>query len=138
MAFVTDAEIKQYFADHIGQAAYGNLETRYDRLITRANTAAYNLILTTLLGRGYTAAQIAGWDQGDEFNLDLACCYLMPSAKRGDDDDTWRERFCRKAELEDVAILVSGEVVLPSTSQGSITYGDMSRTDDVFTRETTW
>lgn len=138
MAFVTDAEIKQYLADHLGQSTYGNLETRYDRLITRANTAAYNLILTTLNGRGYTAAQIAAWDQGAEFNLDLACCYLLPSVKGGDDDGVWRERFCRKDELAEIAVLVSGEVVNPESSQAAVSYGNMSRTDDVYSRDTEW
>jgi hypothetical protein len=138
MAFVTDADIKQYFADHTAQSAYGNLEPRYDRLITRANTAAYNLILTTLGSRGYTAAQIAAWDQGAEFNLDLACCYLLPSVKGGDDDGIWRERFCRKDELAEIAVLVSGEVVDPASSQAAVSYGDMSRSDDAYSRDTEW
>lgn len=138
MSFVSDADIKQYFADHMGLKDQTELETRYGRLITRANTAAYNLILTALFGRGYTAAQIAAWDQGAEFNLDLACCYLLPSVKSGDDDGVWRERFCRKDELADINVLVGGEIVAPSAASGSVTYGDMSRSDDQFSTETQW
>jgi len=138
VAYVTDAEVKTYFAAHLGLLSEDDTDAKYDVLIPRANSAAYNLIRGKLLQRGFTAAQVAAWDQGAEFNLDLACCYLMRTAAQTTESDLWQQKFCRKDELEDIPVMIDGEIIDPTTSTGSIGYGDMSRTDDEFSRDTEW
>lgn len=137
MPFVTDNTIATYLAAHLGTG--DTLETRYTSvLIPAANIAAYNAIVGKLSGRGFTAAQIADWDRGEEFNKDLALCHLRPSVKGGDNGDEWKDRFCRLDELDDLDITIDGEVIEPDASETEIGYGDMTRSDDEFTRETVW
>ena len=138
MSYVTDAEVKTYFTAHLGLEAEVDAAAKYDVLIPRANTAAYNLIRGKLLQRGFTTTQIGSWDQGEEFNLDLACCFLMRTAAQTTESDLWQQKFCRKDELEDIPVMIDGEIIDPTTSTGSIGYGDMSRTDDEFSRDTEW
>jgi hypothetical protein len=137
VAYVTDVEVKTYFAAHLGVDNTA-LDARYDVLIPRANTAAYNQIRSKLLERGFTLTQIDDWDQGEEFNLDLACCYLLRTGHQTAESDLWQQKFCRQAELETVTILVDGEVITPSATVTGVGYGDMINDNDQFGRDTKW
>lgn len=138
MPYVSDATVKSYFAAYLGESAAANLMTRFDTLIPFANADAYNHIVSALADRGFSAAEIAAWDRGPEFNRDLACCLLLRNPIAGEASDLWQQKFCRQEELETVPVTVGGEVVTPSSSTGGVGYGDMERSDDVFTRGMSW
>lgn len=135
MAYVSDAAVKTYLAANL-QIAESSLSAFHDTLIGRGNTAAYNTILGKLLERGFAYADILTWDRGEEFNLDLACCFVLRSAANLRADDTWQLKFCRTEELETVPVVVDGTLLTAGTA--GIGYGDIAHADDVFSRDTEW
>lgn len=137
--YLDDSAIKSYYSAIIGQSDESSIGPRFDLLVPLANQSAYNEIRAKLAGRGFTAAQIAAWDRGEEYNRDLAICFLLRSALAGTVAEETRQTFCVRAkELEDVDITNDGEIVQPSIAGGAIGYGDMTRDDDVFSTETVW
>ncbi len=99
-------------------AADLNLEFEKDEveIITRRLNSAYDIILSALLVRGLTAAQVDLWARGEEYQLDLATYWYGRDAawgtKSGDEKD-WVKHFDRTEELKTVAVVdTSGNLLL--------------------------
>lgn len=127
--YVSNSDLKDYFAGQLrlkdGSSALpsGIPEILY----TRANQAAFDEILAKLRGRGYSREDIDQWDRREEFNLDLGTYWLLRSAANLEADDTWPEKFNRRAELDDVILTIDGEPVEVVSAESNIAHG---RLDD--------
>jgi len=127
--YVSNSDLKDYFAGQLrlkdGSSALpsGIPEILY----TRANQAAFDEILAKLRGRGYSREDIDQWDRREEFNLDLGTYWLLRSAANLEADDTWPEKFNRRAELDDLILTIDGEPVELVSGESNIAHG---RLDD--------
>jgi len=94
-------------------------------IITAANTAAYNEIVTRLTARGFSAAQIAAWDRGVEYETKIALYWslLEGGALDGYDDRSLREMKAWIKELDTVQVLNAGAWQKPGNIPGPGTVG---------------
>ena len=75
-------------------------------IIDRCTQAAYNEIVSVLVGRGYSIAQINTWNQREDYQRDIALCWGLKKIgfQRGDEQD-FVDDFCRADELADVNLV---------------------------------
>lgn len=138
MALVTDADVKAAVAARLSTPV-GNLQSQWDEIVTRANVQAYNLIRRTWAARGYTESQVDDWDDGEEFNLNLAVIFAMRNGAMANSydqqaiDKLWDYYL---AQFKETVFLVDGEQVDPEAARGRISFGDLSESRDTFTPDT--
>ena len=137
MAKIADAALKQVVADSLNVAPE-RLDLRWDRIIAKANDDAWQEIRRRLAQRGFTPAQIDGWDDSEQFNRQIGL-YLALSA--GGVANTFPEgilrTYDRRKELDAVTVAVGGVMVTPGdTVNDQVGYGDLSNDSDVFARDT--
>ena len=129
--FVTDTELKARVASLMSVAPSG-LAAKWDMIVRDSNRAAYNEIVGVLSGRGYTAAQIAAWVRGEEFEADIGLYWaLVKGGGLEGYSDTFINKLDRREELAEVDVVVDGVVVDPD-SEGDIGFGDFDTTGDLF------
>lgn len=139
MAFITDAQLKTQLAAALKLASSASLPVGWDDIIAKSNLAAYQTIVAKLSGRGYTAAQIAGWDQGAEFNTDIGLFWcLVKGAGLHGNDPTFINKLDRRAELDTCDVMVGGVLQSPGSGLQVVGFGNLDTDDDTYTRETTW
>jgi hypothetical protein len=68
--FLQDSDLNDSLADEL-QKVRGSLVGFWLGVITEANQWAYNEILSRLVARGFTLAQVTAWDRGAEFQRDM-------------------------------------------------------------------
>jgi len=122
---LTEANLKTRLADFL-QTAEANLETLWTNKITTALADANNTIESILIGeRGFTAAQVAAWDNIDRFVQDITFYYIFTAVRNwgGQDPELVREWRQRIKELRQVAILDTSEEEVVAT--GDVVGGDM-------------
>lgn len=75
-------------------------------IINRCTQAAYNEIVSVLVGRGFSLAQINTWNQRTDYQHDIALCWALKKIgfQRGDEQD-FVDDFCRADELADVNLV---------------------------------
>lgn len=132
--YIDDATLKQRVADVLKRGAASGLAEYWDRIVPRANRAAYDEIVGALASRGYSSATIQSWDRGAEFQemLGLFWCGQYGAAHfQNDEGDLFRE-WDRREELRTVPVLVAGELQSPSVGGGPIGYGAMKTGKEVF------
>jgi hypothetical protein len=134
MAFITAAVLEDAVLVRLGQAATATPATSVTAVITDAVDEAYQEIVTVLTERGYTAAQIAAWDRGAEFNRKIGVCLSLTNIGVNHEVDEQRlDRICKcREELLTVSVLVSGVLVEPSSDAADFGHGTMSTTTDTF------
>ena len=141
-AFLSDADLKTALAARLKLSGTSNMTTdspHWDVLIAQCNQQAYDEIFTVLLERGYTTANINGWDRRVEFNRKIAVCMLLDEGGITDLAAEIIERACKcREELKTISIMVSGAIVDPSTGLGSVGHGDMDLDEEThrFVRDT--
>lgn len=121
MPFISDAQLRKAVASAVG-VDVPELADRWDELITAANESATNEIVTQLAAKGFTLAQINGWDRRAEFCRSLGLFWV------GSDggfmttySPTWVEFHDRRPELKAMeCITVGGTLTYPAgkTSDG--------------------
>jgi hypothetical protein len=131
--FLDDAALKSRLAD-VQQMFTGSAELQawWTSIISDSNRAAYNDINTALLARGYTAAQIAAWDQGIDFQVDIGLWRALVKGGAtkdwGPESKAYIDELDRRGELA-LAVITNGgvvvEPVLPATGAGPISFGQM-------------
>jgi hypothetical protein len=70
--FLQDSAILQMIADTLNQTVAAQVQPKTNNIIAEKHQAAYQIIVSKLLGRGFTLAQINQWDRGAEFEGELA------------------------------------------------------------------
>lgn len=86
-------------------------------IIDRCTQAAYNTIVSVLVGRGFTLVQINTWNQREDYQHDIALCWALKKIgfQRGDEQD-FVDDFCRADELAEVNLVDdSGGDIEPAT-----------------------
>ena len=75
-------------------------------IIDRCTLAAYNEIVSVLVGRGFSIAQINTWNQRKDYQRDIALCWALKKIgfQRGDEQDFIND-FCRADELAEVNLV---------------------------------
>lgn len=134
MAFITAATLEDAVLVRLGQAATATPASSITAVITDAVDEAYQEIVTVLTERGYTAAQIAAWDRGAEYNRKIGVCLSLTNIGVNHEIDEARlDRICKcREELLTISILVDGELVEPDTAAADVGHGTMNTTTDIF------
>lgn len=138
MAWITDAALKTAIAAADAQSSSSALPTHLTNAAAAANTAAYNRIRSVLFNRGFTAAQIAAWDEREDWNTRVGVVLAFWNVSKGDEDrgEPFRREYeSLMEELKELALIVDGELVQPSGSGTRISTGDFDTTDDIHTTE---
>ena len=115
-----------------------------DEVITEARSASYHEILSRLVARGYTKAQIDVWDRLAEFGRHIALWWFWRErigANQGDTNpEVQPEHWDRRSELDTVTITEEGVLLDPGDLSGAeVLSGRMDVSeDDVFSVDTQW
>lgn len=132
--FLSDSIISDHLKDILGKATTETMEAHWTSVVARSNLAAYGFLRRSLAARGFSPAQFAAWDDGAEFNLDLACWWAL--VKGGIARDFAVEEFVklydRREELKDLILTTNGVVVAPEGPAGQVTTGPMDTSEDLF------
>lgn len=137
MPYITDSVLRDAVAGALGLASASDLPLHWTvRLISSANTRAYNKLREVLIGRGFTAAQVAAWEGAANWNERLGVIYSFLDARKsgaeiGGNLDSELEAALE--ELKTISLVIDDEVVLPTPANSRIGRGDMRTADDRFT-----
>ena len=134
MAFITSATLEDAVMARLGSASTATPRSGLSTIITDCVEDAYQEIVTVLTDRGYTAAQIAGWDRGAEFNRKIGVCLVLANEGLNHEIDEQRlDRVCKcREELLTIAILVDGVLIEPSSTGAGFGRGEMGTATDTF------
>lgn len=128
--YITDADLFREIASRLGStpSQLSQQSSGWSTIVASANQDAYQKIISTMLGRNYTQAQIDAWDRRVEFNRRIAICYAFEdNAVLRDYNDQSITRICRAIkEIDDpnLKLTVAGEVVEPPTSVSGADWGE--------------
>lgn len=136
--YITDADLFKEIASRLGStpSQLSKQSSGWSTIVASANQDAYQKIISTMLGRNYTQAQIDAWDRRVEFNRRIAICYAFEdNAVLRDYNDQSITRICRAIkEIDDpnLKLTVAGEVVEPPTSVSGADWGEFYTGGDNF------
>jgi hypothetical protein len=101
-------------------------------IATRANTRAYGTIRRNLTMRGFSAAQLAGWDDGFEFQSDLGTYFaLAMGGAAGQVEPGLLKQLDRREELALVQVTAAGVWQSPANDL-QVTTGSIDTSSDLF------
>ena len=132
--FAADSVILSDLADALKQDV-GNLQSYWANIVQRCHTRAYGEIVSALLARGYSAAQIASWDDGASYERDMTLwyCAMSPQGQGVFDKESvgaWNVR----EQVATIILRVSGTFVDPiAGGPGTVGYGLGNVSNDIFT-----
>lgn len=130
--FLTDDQTLQQVSDAQAMAGIPNLAGSWAGINRRAHARAYNELVAALTARGYSAAQIAGWDRGAEVEGDLTVFYAMVlgagqmSSEERRMSSVFTQTYDRRRELAEIAVTVGGVYQSPAGPQGIVGAGGPS------------
>jgi hypothetical protein len=132
VAFLTDDNIEDALVAMLKLESAADLPDYAPEVIPKAHAAGYNEIVRRLSARGFTAAQIAAWDSGDEFERDLSLfwCLVKMATLRANLDQTVFQALDRRAELKDVPVTNGNVALRPSGGIASVGRGDMNQSTE--------
>ena len=134
MFFNSLATIQQAAAEALQQANITNLPPQMPNICAQSQSWAYQTIVSELAAKGYTLAQIQGWDAGKDYELNLAlwAIFRRNAAMQGVEERTIGMFDVRK-DLKELPGLVSGGVFqYPQGDAGTVGIGDLDTSDDIF------
>ena len=106
--FIPDSDLLQRVANVLQVGDPANLPGFWQDLVSNANAAAYQDIYTRLIARGFTIAQVAGWDRAVEFQRDIGLYWaLLRGGAVGQYPDAYKG-LDRRRELENVMVTING------------------------------
>ena len=112
MPFISDAQLRKAVASAVG-VDVSELADRWDELISAANEAAANEIVTKLSARGFTVGQIDAWDRRAEFNRSLGLFFVGSDAGfMTAYSPVWVEMHDRRPELAAMECITVGRVLV--------------------------
>lgn len=122
--FLTDAVIQQSLADALKVVNVAALPAYAANIVTEQHVTAYNQIVSALLGRGYTLAQITAWDDGPNYERRIALFLILSDVGGlgGFDDKFIKTYDCRK-DLQTLLLAIGGVFVAPGVAAGPGTVG---------------
>lgn len=127
MSFQTDAALKTAVAGRLKQSE-SDLPDYWDEIVSKANTAAYQEIVSRLTARGYSQAVINAWSRGNEFQHDIGLFWaLVHGGGYSEADDRFINKLDRRNELDTVLVEIESRTV---------GRGKMSTRCDRFTMDT--
>lgn len=141
--FITDTQLAAYLKSAL-QKPDADFTTGYwPALVTQANLQAYNEILGRLAERGYSAAQIAAWDRGAEFQKALGAFFALTIVKANNPEQyslqaiqlyDWRDQLTgnEQKNIKPVGVLNSGVWQDPDGPVGQPTTGAFESDGDLF------
>ena len=133
---LTDAQVRQAVADCIGQTL-AELQSKWTNLSSNGNAWAKATIRRSLLARGYSATQVTGWDDYDEFNCDLGIWHTLTRGGAVDEALINAEKLDRRKDLKDCVVTIDGVFAYP---EGEALYAEGALDDsaDTITADTEW
>ncbi len=136
--FITDAALKTAIAAGNAQASSSANPQHLTDAAPAANIAAYNRIRSVLFNRGFTAAQIAAWDEGADWNTRVGVVMAFWAVSKGDEDrgEPFRREYeSLMKELKDTAIIIDGDIVQPSGAGTRVSFGSFDTACDIHTMD---
>jgi len=139
LANLTDAELTQAVADGQGAVNTTALPVYWPSTIPRANREAFNALRSKLLGRGFTLAQVTAWlaaDEGRDWNATLGVCKAYWNVSKASEDrgEPFRREWTELMEqLDELVVIINGELITPTGPGVKIGYGEYSDTSDIHT-----
>jgi hypothetical protein len=137
MAFTSTAILATRLANHLKLAGgSADLADFWTNIISDSLNSAYLDIVSALMARGYTKAQVDAWDRGSEFETDIGLYWcLVKGAGLHGYDSTYIKLLDRRKELETVLLLDGSSLLETSTETGTPGYGNLDDTNDQFRRD---
>ncbi len=131
--FLTDAQIKTSLAGFY-RTAEANLPAQLTDVIADAHTAAYQDILSGLLDRSITLAQIVQWDRGAEFERMLSLYWILVNSGENVNYGPLISNYDRRKDLKTVLVSINGVFVVPNATDapGDIGIGNLDTSNDLF------
>jgi hypothetical protein len=109
----------------------------WDEPIEAALRSSKQTVISALVARGFTLAQVEAWDRQREFHRDLAICHAFRDEGIARDySATHLDKKCEKvAELAEVTVTEDGVPVVPDEeTTGRVSHGTYDEDDDdIFT-----
>ena len=133
--FITDAQLLTAIESLLKRLRGStSFDAPYWSLIaSQGNAAAANEIMRQMSGRGYLAAQIAVWDSGAEFEMDLGLFWAPTKGGAGHNyDNKFILPLDRRKELATVIYTTGGVYQDPKGPPLSFGYGEFDGSDDMF------
>lgn len=110
--YVADATVLAKVKNLLKKTGSATIPAAISGNITGYNQKAFDEICGVLSGRGFSEANIAGWDRGTEFNLDLACWWAINDAGVTETFDPEElNKLDRRIELASCSIRVGNALV---------------------------
>ena len=131
MAFINDSQLKDELHSTLGKAP-GEMSSKWDNIVRRSNVSAYQDIVSRLVARGFSKAQVDLWDRGAEFNVDIGLYWcLVKGGGLEAYDDKFINKLDRREELDTVLVTTSGVIVTPANG-GDFGTGSFDTSSDLF------
>lgn len=141
--WITEDDLRQRLADTLSQDV-GDINAKWDKIITGSLFRATKLITAKLLGRGYTITQVDLWDQRFEYSylIGLYWC-LCQGNGLGTYNDVFVNKFNVLEELDTLALMVDNIIITPTAGVdatddinggGAVSGGDFRETGWRFNR----
>ncbi len=130
--FLADADISQALAD-MYRTTTGALPSQLTNVVAQAHTAAYQDILSGLLARGFSLAQISLWDRGAEFERMLSLYWVLVNSGENVNYGPLVKNYDRRQDLKTVLLSIAGVYQAPAAADtpGDIGSGDFDTGRDV-------
>lgn len=134
-AFTTDQAVLVRIAAALKQASGPSaLPDYWSTIANRAHRRATGAIYRRLGSRGFTAAQVAAWDDGAEYEEGVALYWALVEGGALDqfDDKAIREMARWEKELETVDVFTAGVWQTPAGPPLAVSTGDLNTGNDAF------
>jgi hypothetical protein len=129
--FLTDAAILPSLAAQL-KVDPSAIDGTWTTLLADCHVRAYGEIRRRILQRGYTAAQLAAWDDGPELERDITLWWtLTQGAGLATIDPREIDHLDRREELGSISLTNGGALVNPGKA-GRVGQGDMDDSRSVF------
>ena len=103
----------------------------WEQLITDAASSGYEDVVSRLMARGFTKAQVDLWRRLTEFNVDISLYWLFTKgAGLHAYDDKFINKFDRRLELDTVYVVDSSDNPITPTYSRRINTGVISTATD--------
>lgn len=117
--FLTDTQIKSALAAVLKMPSANDLPAYWDELIVQGHLQAWTDVLEALLARGFTSAQVGGWEGGAAYERSLALYHTLTLGGALEAfSDTFIKALDRREALKTVLVSVAGVWVNPPAADG--------------------